>query len=71
MSAAPPPKDRPEPDSAWAPFDAAAGPVVPETEETADAMSTSGCRRSPEERAETGATASDDAKTGAPLGDTP
>jgi predicted MFS family arabinose efflux permease/quinol monooxygenase YgiN len=37
-------------------FDAAAGPVVPETEETADAITTSG-RRPPEDRAGTGATA--------------
>jgi len=37
-------------------FDAAAGPVVLETEETADAITTSG-RRAPEDRAGTGATA--------------
>ncbi|MGP4088485.1 MFS transporter [Streptomyces sp. KR55] len=52
-------------------FDAAAGPVVPETEEMVEAMSTLGCRHSPEDRPGTGSTGSDDAKACHSPGDMP
>ena len=50
-------------------FDAAAGPVVPDTQERADAMSALGRRRSPQDRAGTGA--SDKAEARHSLGDMP